>query len=105
MTYLADMAMILATNDRRELVKDNKKNTASAFNCVREHWILWLDSNGPGDPTSQTLKRLTPPEMSWFSVLIKGLDLVGREVLAKVMGNPSANQIEKETEMKKLQHN
>jgi hypothetical protein len=82
MTYLSDIAMILATNDHRGQIVTHSDETATVFNRVRQRWIAWLHVNGT--PTDNELIRLTPARRSGGDVIGEVGGIIGRRVLAGI---------------------
>jgi hypothetical protein len=108
MTYLADIAMILATNDDRPRVASNLRRTGQIFNLERARWIGWLNAKvaannaaaqaaapqaqaqaqaqaAPGNPPNAVLNALlalTPAPEDALGVLGEGASLKGRQGLA-----------------------
>jgi hypothetical protein len=82
MTYLSDIAMILATNDQRKPkpVASNRDNIATVFNRERDRWIAWLHANGT--PADLALIQLTPPRKTGGNVLSEAGSIIGGRVMA-----------------------
>lgn len=88
MTYLSDVAMILATNDHRPQIVTRSDATAEAFNLERLRWIAFLAN---GDQTDADLTNLTPGTKTGGDVLKEVAELGGRRVLSalKPFGGPT----------------
>lgn len=69
MTYLSDVAMILATNDHRMKIVTNSTKTAAAFNLVRDGWILFLHNRPQADDLDRGLQARTPGTKTGDDVL------------------------------------
>ncbi len=74
MSYLADLATILATNDHRGRVVRDPGRSAAYFTHVRTNWLTWLA--GGNDPTGQ-ITALTPPNQTGGSVIKEVGKLIG----------------------------
>lgn len=69
MTYLSDVAMILATNDQRKEIVSNPGRTAQFFNLERTAWLTYVGGLGGAD--NLDLVRLTPPTKTSGDVLLE----------------------------------
>jgi hypothetical protein len=76
MSYLADLAMILATSDHRGRTVTNLQRTADYFNHVRAQWLAFL----AGRPHGPALIPLTPPQQTKGSVAGEVTSIFGRFV-------------------------
>lgn len=88
MTYLSDIAMILATNDHRRDIATSPSLialTAAAFNQERNRWIASLLDT----PADAELRRLTPPEKDGLAVAGEGLSLIGRKWISFLTSSTS----------------
>lgn len=78
MTYLSDLAMILATNDNRIQILTQSDRTADAFNFVKQNWLQFI----AGKNNANDLTRLTPPNKTGGDVISEVLKLAGSVVLS-----------------------
>jgi hypothetical protein len=78
MTYLSDLAIILATNDHRGRIVAAPMRTASLFNLER---LRWLGSLNHHNPVEAELIRLTPGTKSGGNVLGEVRSLLGSFLL------------------------
>lgn len=85
MTYLSDIAMILATNDHRSQIVTSPSLTARAFNQERGRWLAALGNT----PAEAELRRLTPPEKSTLNVLGEAGSMLGRIGLSALTSSTS----------------
>lgn len=90
MTFLSDIAMILATNDHRGRIVAEPQRTADAFNHVRTRWFAYLN----GRPNAADLTRLTPGVKTKGSVLGEVASLAGRFILSIGTGSKDNSQLE-----------
>lgn len=79
MSYLADIATILATNDHRGTVPFSLSRSSAYFTHVRANWMTWLAAGN--DPTGR-ITALTPPNQSAGSVLKEVGKLTGSFALS-----------------------
>lgn len=91
MTYLSDVAMILATNDHRGKIVKEPSLTAECFNLERDHWFEFLEFFG-GKPNSRDLVRLTPPEKTKGDVLKEVGSIGGSFALSMFTGSTSGTK-------------
>jgi hypothetical protein len=90
MTYLSDIAMILATNDHRGQIVLEPQRTADAFNHVRGTWLIFLAAQ----PNGAQLVALTPGVKTKSAVLGEVASLAGRFVLSIGTGSKDNSQVE-----------
>jgi hypothetical protein len=90
MTYLSDIAMILATNDHRGKIVLEPKRTADAFNVVRANWLIFIQNQ----PNAPHLMRLTPDQQTRGSVLGEAASLAGGLALSIGTGSKDNAQLE-----------
>lgn len=90
MTYLSDIAMILATNDHRGQIVLQPQRTADAFNLVRGAWLGFLG----GQPNGAQLTALTPGGKTKSDVLGEVAGLAGRFILSIGTGSKDNSQVE-----------
>jgi hypothetical protein len=86
MTYLSDIAMILATNDHRGQIVANPGRTAQAFNLERARWINSLNAQNAADAG---LIRLTPGQKTASNVLGEVKSIAGSWLLSIFTGSTS----------------
>jgi hypothetical protein len=86
MTYLADVAMILATSDHRGRLLANMGRAAEYFNRERTSWLTYLD----GKPDQVALTELTPGEKRGKDVFSEISGMAGRFILSMFTGSTSA---------------
>lgn len=89
MTYLADIAMVLATNDHRDRVYGESANTAAIFNLERARWLQML---GNGDAVDQQLVALTPPAKTGDDVRSEVRGTVGSFMLSMFTSSTSSDK-------------
>lgn len=90
MTYLSDVAMILATNDQRPSIVTNPGRTAECFNLERTAWLAFLAGNGAAGDAD--LIRLTPPTKTKSDVLGEVGSLAGSVVLSMFTKSTSTDK-------------
>jgi hypothetical protein len=88
MTYLSDIAMILATNDHRGQIVAQPQRTADAFNLERTRWINSLTGGGDDDE----LIRLTPGVKTKSNVLNEVRGIAGSFMLSMFTKSTSATK-------------
>lgn len=90
MTYLSDIAMILATNDHRGQIVLEPQRTADAFNHLRTGWLAFVG----GQPNGAALTGLTPGAKSKSDVLGEVTGMMGKFILSIGTGSKDNSQIE-----------
>ncbi|MCA8831060.1 hypothetical protein [Hymenobacter pini] len=90
MTYLSDIAMILATNDHRGQIIAEPQRTADAFNHVRTAWRLFIATQ----PNGPALLALTPGTKTKSNVLGEVASIAGKFVLSIGTGSKDTSKIE-----------
>jgi Domain of unknown function (DUF4157) len=90
MTYLSDIAMILATNDHRGQIVAQPQRTADAFNHLRGGWLAFVG----GQPNGAALAGLTPGAKTAGDVLGEVAGMAGKFVLSIGTGSKDNSKIE-----------
>ncbi len=90
MTYLSDIAMILATNDHRGQIVAEPQRTADAFNHVRGGWLTFVG----GQPNGVALAGLTPGTKTKGDVLGEVAGMAGKFILSIGTGSKDNTKIE-----------
>lgn len=88
MTYLSDVAMILATNDHRGKIIKEPTRTAECYNRERDNFLTFLN----GKVNEEAITALMPPQKSKNDVLKEVKSLVGSFLLSSFTKSKSDNK-------------